>query len=98
MEDNVMEIEKVGDVYITPIKPMEQSRLLCDGWRDARKENPSKSGYFLAYIGDQRYKNYAQYCVRSFSKNTYNYGDTWDISRDEILLAWRELPAPPAFA
>ena len=30
MEDQVMEMKKVGEVYITPIKPMEQSRMLDD--------------------------------------------------------------------
>ena len=30
MEDQVMEMKKVGEVYITPIKPMDQSRVLDD--------------------------------------------------------------------
>ena len=38
MEYNVMEIKKVGEVYITPEKPMEQSRLLCDVLSDINIE------------------------------------------------------------
>lgn len=70
-------------------KPPSSDAVLVDGWRDARKEMP-KHGEYLVYF---KRGNEAGFAIALCQ------GGEWDwVPYDTNVIAWRELPDPPAFA
>jgi len=68
--------------------------LLGDGWRDARKELPNSEGYYLCFYSDGDMKRTWWYDAN----NTKYRSNSWHCKGFEEVIAWRELPDPPAFA
>ena len=72
-------------------KPEAVSRPLCDGWRDMQKEPPTTTDEVMFYSRTERIIEIGRYI------NGKCYGRS-GMYRDGQVSAWRELPAPPAFA
>ena len=72
-------------------KPEALSRPLCDGWRDMQKEPPTTTDEVMFYSRTERIIEIGRYI------NGKCYGRS-GMYRDGQVSAWRELPAPPAFA
>lgn len=89
---------KVLDVIYN--SPMDQSRVLSDGWRDVRKETPEADKDILIY--DKMYDvvivgryNGGKSRLEIYSQDMFERMD-WVYL--EGALFWMPLPDPPAFA
>ena len=78
--------------------PMDQSRMLSDGWRDARKETPAHETYCDIWLGATRVADCLYVNYTDDQEAHFYHNETDSIIPYRTIIAWRELPDPPAFA
>lgn len=78
-------------------KELSSSRVLSDGWRDIHKETPANGVLYDIWYNGERYTD--MLFIAAEGAKPYFYSDPLDmLTLYEDVTAWRELPAPPAFA